>query len=195
MKNVKAFVQVGLMKKPSWLRGELVSRDQENATVIVAGNTLVLENHKVKEWKTLEWIMGDNHVSRCKELEEFQEQNWEDLKIQCEGMVSKFLPDVVLKFDENEKMISVEDHIQIMAGVVEKESIVRFFEVPAWTVTQFEERYYGRLQPPDVDEIDLGSSQSNLGAARLLVESIMRNSLDAYCQVIMDDQLAREYDH
>lgn len=193
--KIKAFAQVGLMKKPSWLRGELVSRDQENATVVVAGNTLVLENHKVKEWTALEWIMGDDHTSRCKELEDFQDQNWEDLKIQCERMVSKFVPDVVLKFDEKEKTISVGDHIQIMAGVVEKESIVRFFEVPAWTITQFEERYYGRLQPPDVDEIDLGSSQSNLGTARLLVESIMRNSLDEYCQVIMDDQFAREYDN
>lgn len=188
MKNVKALVQIGLMKKPSWLRGELVSRDENQTTVIVSGNTLTLENYKVKTWEPLKFVNGV-----CEQLDQFQNSNWEDLKHHCKEIVSKFLPDVVLNIDEQEKTISVDDYIQIMAGVIEQESIARFFEVPTWNLTQFVTHYYGRLQPPDVDEVDLGSSRSNLGAARLLVESIMRNRLDDYCQVIADDELARSF--
>lgn len=188
MKNVKAFAQVGLMKKPSWLRGELVSRDENNATVIVYGNTLVLENHKVKEWERLKFVDGV-----CEKLTEFQDQNWDQLKDHCKNMVAKFLPEIVLNFDDQEKIVTVDDDIQIMGGVIEQESIARFFEIPVWTVTQFCTRYYGRMQPPDVDEIDLGNSRSSLGAARILVESIIRNRLDQYCEAITDDELVRSF--
>jgi hypothetical protein len=170
--KVKAFVQIGLMKKPEWVKGTLV----EEGVVNVSGNRLSLEPGNIKLWETLEWKDGT-----CSELDSFAEENWESLKEHVSEGMKHFFPDVSLRFDDEERIVyACDDGISIGAGVTEIKTIARFKEVPVWMVNEYHTFYYGRMQPPDVDEVCVGESASSWKAARILLDAIWKMRADAF---------------
>lgn len=214
MKNgdkIKAFVQVGLMKKPEWVRGNLLAcnrdlglqelkdlgfkarvKHEDEYLVDVCGNKIYLEPSKVRLWKPLEFKQFDREY-KCEKVDNFVADQWEDLKARCQDAVAKFFPDVALKLDDNEKIISIEDqygpYLTVACGVMEKQSIASFFEVPAWEVVLWQAIPATRWEPADVDEKNCGFSETTIGAARLLVDNIWRLRTDDYWQSLQDAEL------
>lgn len=173
--KIKAFVQIGLMKEPRWIRGTLV----EQGIAEVNGNRLTLEPGKIMLWEQLEWKDGV-----CPAVDNFAEENWEDLKEYVAKGMKEFFPEENYRFDDKEKIVyACDDNITIGADIQEIKSIARFFEVPTWTVTEYRTAYYGHLQPPDVDEISLGESRSSLGAAKILVDAIWKEKSGAFWEM------------
>lgn len=173
--KIKAFVQIGLMKEPRWLRGTLV----EQGIAEVNGNRLTLEPGKIVLWEPLEWENGT-----CPALEKFAEENWESLKEYVIKGMKEFFPEENYRFDDKEKIVyACDDNISIGVGVEEVKTIARLFETPSWTVTEYRTAYYGHLQPPDVDEITVGSSRSSLGAASILVDAIWKERSSAFWEM------------
>lgn len=218
MKNgeeIKAFVQVGLMKKPEWKKGTLVASNrglelqelkdlgfkvrvqhQDEYLVDVVGNKLYLDRSKIKQWKPLKFVRND-YEYHCEEVNNFIEKTWEDLKIKCKNAVGHFFPEVELKINEQEKVISVEDQygpaLTVACGVEEKTSIVSFFEVPAWEVVMWVPIPATRHEPEDVDERNCGYSQTTIGAAKLLVDNLWRFRSEGYWQEVSDSELGEEW--
>lgn len=173
--KIKALVQIGLMKEPRWLRGTLV----EQGIAEVNGNRLSLEPGKIMLWEPLEWVDGI-----CPAIEDFAEDNWEGLKEYVAKGMKEFFPEENYRFDDRERIVyACDDNISIGAGLTEVKSIGRFFEVPTWTVTEYRTQYYGRMQPPDVDEVLLGESRSSIGAARILVDAIWKARNDSFWEM------------
>lgn len=210
MKNgdeIKAFVQIGLMKKPEWKKGKLIASNrnlelqelkdlgfkarvqhQDEYLVEVYGNRLYLEPSKVRQWKPLKFKQVDREY-HCEKIDEFISKQWEDLKAKCENAVKQFFPDVTLTVNEQEKIISVDDYLTVACGVTEKQSIASFFEVPAWEIVLWVPIAATRWEPPDVEERNCGFSETTIGAARLLVDNIWRLRSEDYWQNIQDAEL------
>lgn len=106
-------------------------------------------------------------------------------------------PEVELKINEQEKVISVEDQygpaLTVACGVEEKTSIVSFFEVPAWEVVMWVPIPATRHEPEDVDERNCGYSQTTIGAAKLLVDNLWRFRSEGYWQEVSDSELGEEW--
>lgn len=186
-KDIKALVQVGLMRKPSWLKGTLIERGSKTSTVEVSGNTVVVENYNVKEWKPLTFVDGV-----CEEIQQFQNSTWEEVKQVVKDALAKFFPDETVRFDEEEKIVYIGqgDDLTIGSGVTERTSIARITELPCWSVHFYKTVYYGHLQPPDVDEINCGDSTTAIGIARILIETLSRFRIEEYFESVSLDRWA-----
>jgi len=217
MKNgdeIKVFAQVGLMKKPRWIKGNLIAcnrnleiqelknlgfkvrvNHQDEYLVDVYGNKLFLTSENVREWRPLKF--GSSPEFKCDKMDDFVARQWEDLKKKCQDSVAQFFPEIVLKFDDKEHTISVEDnygpYLTVAPAVCEKKSIVAFFEVPAWEVVYWVPVPATRWEPPDVDEKNCGFAETTIGAARLLVDNIWKIRSEDYWQGISDSELASEF--
>lgn len=185
-KDIKALVQVGLMRKPNWLTGTLIERGPEKSTVLVSGNTVVVENYNVKEWKPLKFVDGV-----CKEIQDFQNSTWDEVKQVVKNALDNFFPDEVVRFDEDEKIIYIgtNDDLSIGSGVTERTSIVRISELPCWSLSFFK-TFYSHMQPPDVDEINCGDSTTAIGIARILIETLSRFRIEEYFENVNLDRWA-----
>lgn len=216
MKNgdqIKAFVKVGLMRQEKWTKGTLIASNtgiglqelkdlgfyprvehQPEYLVDVAGNRLIITPDKVRLWEPLKFVQKENHDYFCDKIEDFMSKQWTDLKQKCLSSVKQFFPEVKLTINEEEKTISVEDrhgpYLTVSCGVMEKQSIARFFEVPAWEVVLWAPTPGTRWEPPDVEEKNCGFAETTIGAARLLVDSLWRIRTDEYWQGIQDSELA-----
>lgn len=175
--KIKAYVQVGLMKKPRWIRGTML----EDGMVEVSGNKLKPDCMNVKLWQPLKYIDG-----RCPEIESFRDENWEGLKRVVTESVARFFPEDEVRVDEDEKIISVAD-INVCVGVKEAASIAAFREVPVWTVTYFRHVPATRWEPDDVDEVNCGDSSTTIGAARILVDALWKFHTDGYWAAIEEN--------
>lgn len=184
--KIKAFVQIGLMRQPKWLKGTLVKREEKNSTVSVSGQTLTVENHNVKEFRELSYKDG-----LCEQLENFKNQNWEELKTVVTDAVAKFFPDQILRSDEDEKILYVgpDDDLSIGVGTVERKTIASFIEEPCWTVTLYK-MIYSYSEPPDAEEINCGDSTTTIGIARILVDTLWRFKTDEYFETLSIDRWA-----
>jgi hypothetical protein len=208
--QIKAFVQVGLMKKPKWTKGTLIAsnrnlgvqelkdlgfkvrvKHEDEYLVDVAGNRLYLKPQDVREWRPLKF--GPSPEFKCDKMEQFVANNWEDLKLKCKNSIAEFFPKVSLKIDEKEKTISVEDshgpYLTVASAVMEKQSIASFFETPAWEVVLWVSIPATRWEPANVDEKNCGFAETTIGAARLLVDNIWRCQTDDYWQSLQDAEL------
>lgn len=220
MKNgdqIKAFVKVGLMREEKWTKGTLIASNvgislqelkdlgfyprvqhQNEYLVDVAGNRLILAPDKVRLWEPLKFVQKDNNDYYCEKIENFVSKQWEDLKQKCLSSVEKFFPEVKLTINEEEKIISVEDqygpYLTVACGVMEKKSIARFFEAPAWEVVLWAPTPGTRWEPPDVEEKNCGFSETTIGTARLLVDNIWRIRTEEYWQGLQDSELANSYE-
>lgn len=178
--KVKAFVQIGLMKEPKWLRGTLV----EEGVVEVNGNRLVLDRSKYLLWEPLEYKDG-----KCRVLDDFAESTWNELKVLVNDAAAHFLPGEEVKFDEDEKVITVGD-VSVSPGTEELKTIVSFREIPVWRVTYWKYIAATRWEPPDADEVDCGYGNA-FNAARILIETILKFKRDAYWENLADEEMAK----
>lgn len=220
MKNgdkIKAFVKVGLMREEKWTNGTLIARNhdlglqelkdlgfyprvnhQNEYLVDVAGNRLILTPDKVRLWEPLKFVKKENNEYFCEKVEDFVSKQWGDLKKKCLAAVEFFFPEVKLTIQEEEKTISVEDqhgpYLTLACGVMEKQSIARFFEVPAWEVVLWVPTAGTRWEPPDVEEKNCGFAETTIGAARLLVDNLWRLRSDEYWQGLQDAELADSFE-
>lgn len=183
MKKIKAFVQVGLMKKPEWIKGKLLERTDTHSVVSVAGNTLTLENRDVKEFKELAYVDGV-----CQQIEDFKNNNWEEMKQVVKDALAKFFPKETVREDEVEKILYIgSDDLTIGVGTVERKTIVSFIEEPCWTVSYWK-THYSYSTPPDAEEVNCGDSTTSIGIARILVDAIWRFESDQYFETISLDR-------
>jgi hypothetical protein len=216
MKNgdkIKAFVKIGLMKNHEWRRGSLIAsnrnldlqelknlgfqvrvKHEDEYLVEVSGNRLILTAENVRLWEPLPFVRNEKNEYTCQKHDEFVKSNWDRLKEHCKTGVKNFFPEVVLTINDEEKTISVEDkygpYLTVSAGVMEKKSIVRFFEVPTWEIVLWIPTIGTRWEPPDVEEKNCGQSETTIGAARLLVDNIWRLRTEDYWQSLQDSELA-----
>ena len=214
MKNgdeVKVFVQVGLMKKPRWIKGTLITsnrnlglqelkdhgfkvkvKHEDEYLVEASGNRLYLTPDKVREWRPMKF--GSSPEFICEKMDEFISKHWEDLKKKCSDSVCKFFPNVNLKFDDNEHTICVEDsygpYLTVAPAVLEKQSIAAFFEVPAWEVVYWVPTPGTQWEPPGADEVNCGFAETTIGTAELLVNKIWQIQTEDYWQGLRDNELA-----
>jgi hypothetical protein len=197
--EVKVFVQVGLMKKPRWIKGKYIKKlDIESHLVKVANQEVVVGYGKIKSWVPLESKVVDDSEWRCEELDRFAKENWESLKEDCQNALAKFFPDCYFSSNEEEKTLYVYGEglpeINISPGIEEVESIARFFEVPAWSVTYFVEIPATYHEPPDADEIHCGHARNSTFAIKILIDTIWKLKTDDYWESLHWERLASEYD-
>jgi hypothetical protein len=166
--KIKAFVQVGLMRKPRWLRGTLL----EGNTVEVSGNKVCAD--KIKLWQPLEYVDGRS----CK-LDSFCEESWEDLKKVVTESVERYFPGEQILIDEEEKAIRVGE-LTVSGGIKEMETIAAFREIPVWTVSYFKEIAATRWEPEDVEEVNCGDSSTTIGTARIIVDNLWKFHTEGY---------------
>ena len=214
MKNgeqIKVFAKVGLMKKPQWIKGNLIAcnrnlglqelkdlgfkarvKHEDEYLVEIHGNRLYLKPTDVREWRPLKF--GPSPEFKCEKMDEFISNNWEDLKKKCQDAVLKFFPEVTLKFDDKENTIGVEDgygpYLTVAPAVLEKQSIAAFFEVPAWEVVHWVSTAGTRWEPPGVDEVNCGFAETTIHAAELLVNKLWQYHTEDYWQGLRDSELA-----
>lgn len=175
--KIKAFVQVGLMRKPKWLRGTLL----ESNMVEVSGNKVCAD--KIKLWQPLEYVDG-----RWPKLDSFREDNWEDLKKVVTDSVERYFPGEKLRIDDEEKIIYVNDDLTVAAGVREMETIAAFREIPVWTVSYFKGIAATRWEPEDVEEVNCGDSSTTIGAARILVDNLWKFHTEGYWESLEESR-------
>lgn len=178
--KVKAFVQIGLMRKPEWLQATLV----EENTVEIHGNRLHLERGKIKGWRPLPY-----DGTSFPDLRDFAESNWQELKETVLAAASHFLPDEEVKFDEEEKTVEIAG-VTLEARCTEIETIAEFKEIPCWTAFYWVTTY-SRNEPPDADEVICGHARLSDHAARLLVDSVLKERADNYWQGVADTKYAQ----
>lgn len=178
--KVKALVQIGLMREPKWTRGTLL----EGNTVEIHGNRLTLERGKIKLWRPLPH--GENG---CPKVREFAQTQWEELKESVTLAAKHFLPDDSLRFNE-EEMIAEIDGVTLHPDLTEIETIAEFKEIPCW-VASYWVTTYSRSEPPDADEVICGFAGSPDNAARLLIDSVLKERANAYWESVSDAKYAR----
>ena len=169
--KIKAFVQVGLMRKPRWLLGTLVERN----LVEVSGNRVCVEQGKVKLWQPLEYVDG-----KWPKFDSFRAEGWEDLKKVVSDSVERYFPGEKIKFDDDEKIIYVNDDMTVSGGVKEVETIAAFREIPVWTVSYFRGIAATRWEPSDVEEVNCGDSSTTIGAAKILLDNLWKLHTEGY---------------
>lgn len=181
--EVKVFVQIGLMREPKWLIGE-ISRfhpfaDSKNIIVNVSGNRLCLTREKVRLWEP----------TTQKEIDQFSESGWERLKDAVEKGMKEFFPDEKVSYDDAEKSISVGEHLYISAGSAEIKTIVSFREVPVWVVTEYVGVPATRWEPEDVSENERGSSANPVSAAKIFVDSLWNAKAEGFWESLHYDSV------
>jgi hypothetical protein len=172
--KIKAFVQIGLMRKPRWVVGQYVAQEGDNHKVFVASQDLTLAWNKVKLYQPVEYKDGF-----CVALDDFVENNWEELKSVITDSVGHFFPGEPVSIDENEHMITVMG-ISVASGVTEVETIASFREIPSWIVSYYESIPATYWDPPDADEVVCGNSPGVVQAARILIDGIWKFKADGY---------------
>lgn len=195
---IKAFVQIGLMKKPRWLEGKYIMQLENTHLVSVKNQEIAVEHGKVKKWEPLKaGVVGSDW--KCEELDLFANKNWESLKNYCTNALEKFFPECSLSFNEEEKSISLQGdylpEIHICPGIEEVESIARFFETPAWSIMYFATVPATYHEPEDVDEIHCGNARSSVHAAKILIDTVWKLKTEDYWEAIRWDDLAHEEDY
>ena len=180
--KIKAFVKVGLMKEPRWLKGDHAGFDDQGFHLVkINEKYLSLEARHVKLWQPIEPGV----------LEGFAATYWEELKEVTIQSVAKFFPDEPVRFDDNEKIIYVgkNDDLSIQPGIVEQASIARLREVPVWSVSYFVTIPSTQWQPEDADEVECGHNSSSVHAAKILVDQLWKFKTEGYWQSMQEKEL------
>lgn len=178
--KVKAFVQIGLMRNPKWIKATLV----EENTVEVHGNRLHLDRGKIKGWSPL-----PHDDEGCPKVREFAQTQWEELKATVTEAAKHFLPNEEVKFDEEEKTVEIAG-VSLHPDLTEIETIAEFKEIPCW-VASYWVTTYSHSEPPDADEVICGHAGSPDNAARLLIDSVLKERANAYWESVSDAKYAQ----
>lgn len=181
---VKAFVALGLQKKPRWTKAIYL---ENNTVEFNNGEVKYLKDSEIKlivnlEYKNHEWPA----------LNEFISKNWEELKNTIKISVSKFFPNKECCINDKEHTVSCEG-FYISAAVVEIETHDSFIERPVWQLS-VEEGYSGTLwEPPGSDLVDVSHSGDDLIISRNLIDSLWKAEGDSYWENLRYDRMAEEY--
>ena len=165
---VKVFTQIGSMRKPRWIIGNVVEGNFPECGVLVDihGSAYWAEGRNVKSFKKMSCVDGV-----WPELESFKNNNWSKLKSAISRSASHFFPNVKISYDDRDKIIST-DCVSIGGGVSEVETIASFKEIPAWDV----EIYYNipatRYEPSDVDVKNYKTEANSVRAAKAFIDAI-----------------------
>lgn len=182
--EVKAFVALGLNKKPRWTKA-----------IYLENNTVEFNNSEVKSLKDSEIKLVVNLEYTNYEwpaLKEFVSNNWETLKETFKIGIAKFFPDKKYDFDDKEHMVSCEG-FYIGPAVVEHETWDSFIEKPVWQLS-VEEGYSGTLwEPPGADVVDITHSQCDITIVRNLIDNLWKVQGDSYWENVGYDRMAFEY--
>lgn len=182
--EVKAFVSLGLQKKPIWNKG-----------IYLGNNTVEFKNSQVKTLKDSEIklvVPLDYSNFEWPALNEFVLKNWDELKETIANSMNKFFPDKKYEFDEKEHMVYCEGFC-IGPAVVENETLSSFIETPVWQLS-VEKSIPGTFwEPPDVDVVDISSSQNIVSISRNLIDNLWKVEGDGYWENVSYDKMAHEY--
>lgn len=178
--KVKALVQIGLMREPRWLQATLV----EGNTVDIHGNRLLLERGKIKGWRPLQ-----HDETGCPKVKEFARENWDEVKRLVNQATEHFLPNDTVVFDEENNTIEI-DGFTLQPSFTEMETIAEFKEIPCW-VASYWVTTYSHSEPPDADEVICGHAGSPDNAARLLIDTVLKERANAYWESVSDAKYAQ----
>jgi hypothetical protein len=88
--------------------------------------------------------------------------------------------------DEEEKIINIDD-FSIGSGIEERETLTSFIELPVWNVSVESYCPGNRDEPPSSDLADINSSASSIGAAHILIDSMMKDKIGSYFDNMVDN--------
>lgn len=192
MKNgdvVKAFVQIGCMKKPRWIVGKVVDTNFPDDGVLVSihDNLHWVDRNKVKLYKRMAY---DSKNYLWQDVVNFSNKNWESLKTQIFKARSTFFPNIDIEVDEQEKIIyAMSKTISIGAEVHEVESLDCFEEVAAWGVEIWRVIPATRHEPEDMDSTHYEVNMNTMRAAKAFINAIWQVMQDTY----WDNEVYEDY--
>lgn len=167
----KAFIQIGSLKEPKWINVKIIEKYENNTCLVEAsGQKVVVNSSNVKKYEKVEY---DFKKGKFTKVEEFIENNWENLKSCISDAIREFFPNEEIEIDEKEKIIYArEKALSIDCGIFEKETISSFIELPEWQIVSYKPVGATRWSPEDIEENVVGHSINNISAAKIFVDSI-----------------------
>lgn len=175
MKNgdcIKAFVQIGCMKKPRWIVGKVMDTNfpEDGVLVEIYNNFHWVDRNKVKLYKRMAY---DSKNYLWQDVVNFSNKNWESLKKNIYKAKSQFFPNIDIEVDEKDHIIyAMSKTVSIGAEVHEVESLDCFEEVAAWGVQIWSEIPATQWEPPDVDSTHYEVSMNTQRAAKAFINAI-----------------------
>jgi hypothetical protein len=175
--KIKVFTKVGLMKGEKWIKGVLLEEYPNIFLVETHGNKISVEKRFVKPIVELK----HDEKGLYPALEEFVENNWEELKSYVVDSMKHFFPQVEFSIKEDEKVIECESFgLSIAASVKEIETISCFKEIPVWEVLAFNSIPATRDEPEDYSETTVSSEPGNLTTAKIFIDYIWSSNTIEY---------------
>ena len=184
--KVRVNAKLGNMRESKWIEGTILESDFEDDVLVETKfqKVWVPKNARtVKKYEKLEYD-STNHVWPA--VEEFKNKYWNDLKSYVSKALEEFFPNVEMVVDEEEKIINI-DAFSIGSGIEERETLTSFIELPVWNVSVETYCPGNRDEPPSSDLSDIGSSASSIGAAQILIESMMKDKIGSYFESMTPD--------
>lgn len=179
--KVRVNAKLGNMRESKWIEGTILESDFEDILVETRFQKVWSPKNKVKQYNKLEY---DSINQVWPAVEEFKNKYWNDLKSYVSKALEEFFPNVEMVVDEEEKIINI-DAFSIGSGIEERETLISFIELPVWNVSVETYCPGNRDEPPSSDLSDIGSSASSIGAARILIESMMKDKTGSYFERMM----------
>jgi len=184
--EVKAFVKIGMMRKPDWRIGTYVRQNELCHEVELHGIVHPVEIGKVKLWEPVKHENGTFPA-----IDKFVEDNWGELKQIVTDSVKNFFPNEKVDINEENRQITVAD-ITIAGAVREVESIARISELPCWSVITFKTIPATHWEPEDVDEVLIAQAPSNMTAAKALIDAVWNFKSSPYWENLNDSKFAQD---
>jgi len=186
--KVRVNAKLGKMRESKWIEGTILESDFEDDVLVETRFQKVWSSRKaVKIFKKLEYD-STNHVWPA--VEEFKNKYWNDLKSSVSKALEEFFPNIKMVVDEEEKIINIDD-FSIGSEIEERETLTSFIELPVWNVSVETYCPGNRDEPPSSDLSDVGSSASSIGAANILIKSLMDEKIGSYFDNMVDENNIR----
>jgi hypothetical protein len=181
--SVRVNAKLGKMRERKWLDGTILESDFDDLLIETKFQKVWAPRNEVKQYQKLAY---DSKKHIWPEVENFKNKYWNDLRSCVSEALNNFFPSLKMVIDEEEKIINI-DSWSIQAGIEERETLVAFIELPVWNVSVEAYCAGNRHEPPHSDFVELGSSASSLGAARILIKSLMDEKIGSYFDIVMPE--------
>ena len=181
--SVRVNAKLGKMRERKWLDGTILESDFDDLLIETKFQKVWAPRNEVKQYQKLAYD-SKNHI--WPEVENFKNKYWNDLRSCVSEALNNFFPNLQMVVYEEEKIINI-DSWSIQAGIEERETLVAFIEIPVWNVSVEAYCAGNRHEPPHSDLVELGSSASSLGAARILIKSLMDEKIGSYFDIVMPE--------
>jgi len=182
--SIKMFAQIGSMKKPRWIAAKYLDDvPPNNCMVEIHGQSLLFDKDKIRKYIKIAYDKN----GECPDLIKFQNNHWDYLKKIITPAMDAFHAGVDYRFDEKEKAVyAFNDALVLSGGVIERESIVSFFETTAWCISITQSIGGSYWEPPSEDSVDLGSAIDSISAAKLFVDTVWKCKCEDYWNSVHD---------